>query len=67
MSDMVDAMAYAPRCVQVLHERDGRCLAKYECNGGTTIMYGVHEAGEIVFLGTKAEAKKVYGNWRKGT
>ena len=29
MSDMSVAIAYAPRCVQVLHERDGRCLAKY--------------------------------------
>ena len=59
------ADAYAPRCVQVLHERDGRCLARYECNGGATIMYGVVCGGDIEFLGTKAEAKKVYGNWRK--
>ena len=65
MSDTADAMAYAPRCVQVLHERDGRCLAKYECDGGATIMYGVERDGDIEFLGTKAEAKKVYGNWRK--
>jgi len=67
MSDTADAMAYAPRCVQVLHERDGRRLAKYECDGGATIMYGVERDGDIEFLGTKAEAKKVYGNWRKGT
>ena len=65
MSDMTDAIAYAPRIVQVLHERDGRCLAKYECAGGATTVYGVETDGNIEFLGTKAEAKKFYGNWRK--
>lgn len=62
---MADAIAYAPRIVQVLHERDGRCLAKFAYDGGATIMYGVERDGDIEFLGTKAEAKKVYGNWRK--
>ena len=50
--------------VQVLHERGARQLAKFRCMSGD-IVYGVREAGKTVFIGTKAEAKKVYGNWRK--
>ena len=46
--------------VQVLHEKGARQLAKFRCMSGD-IVYGVREAGEIVFLGTKAEAKKYYG------
>lgn len=50
--------------VQVLHEKGMRKLAKFLCMDGS-VAYGVLENGEIAFLGTKAEAKKVYGNWRK--
>ena len=50
--------------VQVLHERDTKQLARLKCVDGSSV-YGVLESGKIKFLGTKAEAKKVYGNWRK--
>lgn len=50
--------------VQVLHERGTSQLARLKCMGGGSA-YGVLESGKIVFLGTKAEAKRVYGNWRK--
>lgn len=50
--------------VQVLHERGTSQLARLKCVGGESV-YGVLESGKIVFLGTKAEAKRAYGNWRK--
>lgn len=49
--------------VQVLHEKGARKLAKFRrVDGG--VAYGVLEDGRIAFLGTKAEAKRVYGTWR---
>lgn len=50
--------------VRVLHERGTSQLAKLKCVSGGFV-YGVLESGKIEFLGTKAEAKRVYGNWRK--
>lgn len=59
MSDTADA----PEVVQVLHEKGTRKLAKFRCVDGG-VAYGVLEDGRIAFLGTKAEAKRVYGTWR---
>lgn len=39
-------------------------LCLYEVEDGRHV-YGVEEDGELVFTGTKAEAKARYGNWRK--
>lgn len=52
------------RPVEVLHEKGGRKLVKLLCTDGS-VVYGVLEGDDIAFLGTKAEAKKAYGNWRK--
>lgn len=49
--------------VQVLHEKGTRKLAKFRCVDGG-VAYGVLEDDKIAFLGTKAEAKRVYGTWR---
>lgn len=49
--------------VQVLHEKGTRKLAKFRCVDGG-VAYGVLENDKIAFLGTKAEAKRVYGTWR---
>ena len=49
--------------VQILHERGTKQLARLKCVDGGSV-YGVLESGKIEFLGTKAEAKRVYGTWR---
>lgn len=49
--------------VQILHEKGTRKLAKLRCVDGG-FAYGVLEGDKIAFLGTKAEAKRVYGTWR---
>lgn len=64
MSDTADAVANAPEVVQILHERGTKQLARLKCVDGGSV-YGVLESGKVEFLGTKAEAKRVYGNWRK--
>lgn len=51
------------RLVEVLHEKGGRKLARFLRVDGS-VVYGVLEGDDIKFLGTKAEAKRVYGTWR---
>ena len=51
---------------QVLHERGARMLVRLLPDApGESAAYGVVEDGRVLFRGTKAEAKKFYGNWRK--
>lgn len=59
-------MTGAPGHEKVLHEKpDGTKLVRFECVDGSFV-YGVTMYGDIVFLGTKAEAKKRYGTRRPG-
>ena len=57
------------KLLKVLHEKsDGRghslSLCLYEAEDGSHV-YGIEVDGKVVFMGTKAEAKAHYGNWRK--
>lgn len=53
------------KLLKVLHEKTGvyghrLSLCLYEAEDGRHV-YGVEEDGELVFTGTKAEAKERYG------
>jgi hypothetical protein len=57
------------KLLRTLHEKElvsghKMSLGLYEAPDGSHV-YGVEEDGELVFAGTKAEAKRRYGNWRK--
>jgi hypothetical protein len=55
--------------IKTLHEKtdvSGHSLSLccYEVEDGSHV-YGVEVDGELVFTGTKAEAKEHYGSWRR--
>lgn len=58
------------KLLKVIHEKTlvsnmtHMSLGLYEAPDGSHV-YGVEEDGEVVFTGTKAEAKARYGHWRR--
>ena len=58
------------KLLRTLHEKElvssghKMSLGLYEAPDGSHV-YGVEEDGELVFTGTKAEAKERYGHWRR--
>ena len=57
------------KLIKTLHEKTdvpghSLHLCRYEAEDGSYV-YGVEVDGKLVFVGTKAEAKARYGNWRK--
>lgn len=52
--------------IEVLHQRGRRKLVRLIPSGDDVVVcFGVVDGDDVVMTGTKAEAKQIYGKWRK--